>query len=109
MGPDGCLGDTARPGEIAYKQGDGDAKVHDWFYEATAAGVVMQAEIVELQRLLLANHHRMQVELRAIVNQERFEFLRGRLSNVVAPAAGNRETPAPPSESKSSAPNRSTP
>jgi hypothetical protein len=67
------------------------------------------AEIVELQRLLLANHHRMQVELRAIVNQERFEFLRRRLSNVVAPAAGNRETPAPPSESKSSAPNRSTP
>lgn len=31
VGPDGCLGDAAQPGEIAYKQGDGDANVHDWF------------------------------------------------------------------------------
>jgi hypothetical protein len=50
VGPDGCLGDAARPGEIAYKQGDGDAQVHDWFYEATAAGVVMQAEILLANR-----------------------------------------------------------
>jgi len=53
VGPDGCLGDAARPGEIAYKQGDcADPAQHDWFYEATAAGVVMQAEI------LLANRDR---------------------------------------------------
>ncbi|MBM4087995.1 MAG: periplasmic heavy metal sensor, partial [Planctomycetes bacterium] len=47
----------------------------------------LQAEIVELQRLLLANHHRMQVELRAIVSAERFEFLRRRLAYVAASAA----------------------
>jgi len=46
VAPDGCLGDAAAPGMIAYRQGDGDVKSHDWFYEATAAGVVMQAEIL---------------------------------------------------------------
>lgn len=52
VAPDGCLGDCAAPGCIAYRQGDGNVKIHDWFYEATAAGVVMQAEI------LLANRDR---------------------------------------------------
>lgn len=45
VAPDGCLGDAAQPDCIVYKQGDGNVKIHDWFYEATAAGVVMQAEI----------------------------------------------------------------
>jgi len=46
VAPDGSLGDCAAPGKIVYKQGDGDVNLHDWFYEATAAGVVMQAEIL---------------------------------------------------------------
>jgi len=47
VAPDGCLGDCASPGLIIYKQGDvGDPALHDWFHEATAAGVVMQAEIL---------------------------------------------------------------
>ncbi|MCX6877575.1 MAG: hypothetical protein NTW21_27760 [Verrucomicrobia bacterium] len=50
VAPDGCLGDCAAPGSIVYKQGDGDWKTHDWFYEATAAGVVMQAEILLTSR-----------------------------------------------------------
>ncbi|MEO5603457.1 MAG: hypothetical protein ABIR06_21230, partial [Cyclobacteriaceae bacterium] len=50
VAPDGCLGDAAAPGQIAYRQGDGDVKSHDWFYEATAAGVVMQAEILLVSR-----------------------------------------------------------
>jgi len=50
VGPDGCLGDMAAPEWIAYKQGDGDQNLHEWYYEATAAGLVMQAEI------LLAGH-----------------------------------------------------
>jgi hypothetical protein len=54
IGPDGCLGDAAAPGQIAYRQGDGDVKAHDWFYEATAAGVVMQAEILLTSRDLKA-------------------------------------------------------
>lgn len=46
VAPDGSLGDATRPEEIIYKQGDGNIKIHDWFYEATAAGVVMQSEIL---------------------------------------------------------------
>lgn len=46
IAPDGSLGDAAGPTQIIFKQGDGDVKVHDWFYEATAAGVVMQCEIL---------------------------------------------------------------
>ena len=59
----------------------------------------LQAEIVELQRLLLANHHRMQVELRAIVSRERFEFLRKRLANVAHPATTNPRLSADPEPS----------
>jgi hypothetical protein len=46
VAPDGCLGDGASPEGIVYKQGDGDWGIHDWFYEATAAGGAMQAEIL---------------------------------------------------------------
>ena len=50
VGPDGCLGDcVSAGGSIAYKQGDGWQK-HDWFYEATAAGLVMQAELLLRKR-----------------------------------------------------------
>jgi hypothetical protein len=69
----------------------------------------LQAEIVELQRLLLANHHRMQAELRAIVSRERFEFLRKRLANVVTSPASDRQTPEPPGTSEPSTHERSTP
>ena len=50
VAPDGCLGDCASPAGIVYKQGDGNWKIHDWFHEATAAGVVMQAEILLASR-----------------------------------------------------------
>jgi len=57
----------------------------------------LQIEIVELQRSLLANHHRMQVELRKTVGRERFELLRRRLAQSVAPASAvNRESSASP-------------
>ncbi len=45
--PDGALGDCVFPGEgIIYKQGDGDFDLYDWFYEATAAGLLMQSELL---------------------------------------------------------------
>jgi hypothetical protein len=50
IAPDGCLCDAALPGRIVYWQGDGRIDIHDWAMEFTAAGVVMQAE------LLLINH-----------------------------------------------------
>ena len=54
VAPDGSLGDTGLPTKIIYKQGDGDFSKHDWFYEATAAGLVMQAEILLTSRDLKA-------------------------------------------------------
>jgi len=47
----------------------------------------LQAEIVELQRQLLANYHRLHVELRTIVGEERFSTLRQRLDRLLAPTA----------------------
>ncbi len=50
VAPDGCLCDAARPGWIVYKQGDGRTALHDWGMEFTAAGVLMQAELLLIGR-----------------------------------------------------------
>lgn len=50
IAPDGCLCDCARPGWIFYKQGDGRVDLHDWGMEFTAAGVVLQAELLLIGR-----------------------------------------------------------
>lgn len=99
VAPDGCLGDMAAPGQIAYRQGDGDISMHDWFYEATAACVVMQAE------LLLVGRDRKAVE-RYLPNMERAcdfiekardpknnLFLVGPASNLLAPSFGGVKQP----------------
>lgn len=99
VAPDGCLGDMAAPGQIAYRQGDGDVSMHDWFYEATAASVVMQAE------LLLVGRDRKAVE-RYLPNMERAcefiekardpknnLFLVGPASNLLAPSFGGVKQP----------------
>ena len=48
--PDGCLGDCVTENAIVYRQGDGDWSSYDWFYEATAAGVVIETEILLFSR-----------------------------------------------------------
>lgn len=50
VAPDGCLCDAARPGWIVYKQGDGRIKIHDWGLEFTAAGIVLQSELLLISR-----------------------------------------------------------
>jgi hypothetical protein len=51
VAPDGALGDCVFPGEgIIYKQGDGDFSSYDWFYEATAAALHAQADILLMRR-----------------------------------------------------------
>lgn len=42
-----------------------------------------QADVVDLQRRLLANYHRLQVELRRIVGRARFATLRQRLDRIL--------------------------
>lgn len=50
VAPDGCLCDAARPGWVVYKQGDGRTAIHDWGMEFTAAGLLMQAELLLISR-----------------------------------------------------------
>lgn len=48
--PDGALCDAARPGWFVAKQGDGRVDIHDWGMEFTAAGLLMQAELLLISR-----------------------------------------------------------
>ncbi len=48
--PDGCLCDAASPGWFVAKQGDGRVDIHDWGFEFTAAGMLMQAELLLISR-----------------------------------------------------------
>ncbi|MDH7481708.1 MAG: hypothetical protein QHH26_07015 [Armatimonadota bacterium] len=50
IGPDGCLCDCAFPTGAHMVQGDCNWPIHDWGFEFTAAGVVMQAELLLIQR-----------------------------------------------------------
>jgi hypothetical protein len=51
----------------------------------------LEVEILDIQKQMLANHRKMQVELRALVDEERFNVLRRRLDNML-------KTPAEPVE-----------
>ncbi|MHC4445947.1 MAG: hypothetical protein ACYTA5_25410 [Planctomycetota bacterium] len=48
--PDGCLCDCANPAWFVAKQGDGRVELHDWGFEFTAAGMLMQAELLLISR-----------------------------------------------------------
>ena len=50
VAPDGCLCDAAAPGTIYYRQGDGRVDIHDWGVEFTAAGIVLQSELLLISR-----------------------------------------------------------
>ena len=99
VAPEGSLGDMARPNEIGFKQGDGDQNVHDWFYEAAAAGIVMQAEILLVSRDLTAINYYLPKMERACDFIEKTRdpknnlFLVGPASNLLAPSYGGVEQP----------------
>jgi len=99
VAPDGGLGDTAAPGKIIYKQGDGDVNAHDWFYEATAACLVMQAEILLANRDQNALAHYLPKMERACEFIERTRdkennlFLVGPACNLLAPSYGGVKLP----------------
>jgi len=99
VAPDGSLGDMARPNEIGFKQGDGDQNVHDWYYEAAAAGVVMQAEILLVSRDLEAIRYFLPKMERACDFIEKTRdpknglFLVGPASNLLAPSYGGVKQP----------------
>jgi len=99
VAPDGSLGDAAAPGKIIYKQGDGDLKIHDWFYEATAAGLVMQSEILLVRHDLKALEHYLPKMERACNFIEKSRdpqnnlFLVGPACNLLAPSYGGVRLP----------------
>ena len=97
--PDGSLCDCAGPDTVIYKQGDMDWKKHDWFYEAAAAGVLMQAELLLISRDLRAIRRYLPHLERACNCVERRRdarnnlFLVGPASNLLAPSYGGVRMP----------------
>jgi len=99
VAPDGCLCDAAAPGWIVYKQGDGKIHIHDWGMEFTAAGIVMQAELLLISRDAAAiAHYLPMLERSANFIESRRDpasnlFLAGAAGNLLAPSyAGQKKS-----------------
>lgn len=92
VAPDGALCDAARPGWIVYKQGDGRIAIHDWGMEFTAAGLVLQSELLLTTRDLKAlAKYLPKLERCAAFIETRREptnnlFLAGPAGNLLAPS-----------------------
>jgi len=92
VAPDGCLCDAARPGWIVYKQGDGRTAIHDWGMEFTAAGVVLQSELLLISRDAKAIAHYLPLLERSANfietrrNPTNNLFLAGPSGNLLAPS-----------------------
>lgn len=99
VAPDGCLCDAASPGWIVYKQGDGKTGIHDWGMEFTAAGVVLQSELLLIARDLDAvNHYLPMLERSADFIESRRDpennlFLAGAAGNLLAPSYAGWKKP----------------
>jgi hypothetical protein len=97
--PDGCLCDAARPGWFVAKQGDGRVDIHDWGMEFTAAGLLMQAELLLISRDENAIAHYLPklercanfIETRRDPNNNL--FLAGPAGNLLAPSYAGYKKP----------------
>ena len=100
IAPDGSLGDCVAWDGIIYKQGDGDFKRYEWFYEATAAGVLMEADMLLFGRAPEKIKKYLPLMKRSLdfIEKTRAEnglFLVGMSCNLLAPSFGgsyNKET-----------------
>lgn len=98
IGPDGALGDCVHDPGIAYRQGDGRYDLYDWFYEATACGILLQCEILLFSRDQEAIAHYIPLMKRSmehieLTRAENGLFLVGPASNLLAPAYGGSDDP----------------
>jgi hypothetical protein len=99
VGPDGCLCDAAAPTLVYYKQGDGRIDIHDWGMEFTAAGVVMQSELLLISRDAAAIAHYLPLlERSANFIETRRDpqnnlFLAGAAGNLLAPSYAGWKKP----------------
>jgi hypothetical protein len=92
VAPDGSLCDCAAPGWVIYKQGDGRTDIHDWGFEFTAAGIIMQSELLLISRDSKAiSHYLPMLERCANFIETRRDpknnlFLAGPAANLLAPS-----------------------
>jgi hypothetical protein len=92
VAPDGCLCDAAAPGWIVYRQGDGRTDIHDWGMEFTAAGLLLQSELLLISRDSAAiAHYVPMLERCANFIESRRDprnnlFLAGPAGNLLAPS-----------------------
>ncbi|MBI2201691.1 MAG: hypothetical protein HYU43_07090, partial [Armatimonadetes bacterium] len=97
--PDGCLCDAARPGWFVAKQGDGRVAIHDWGMEFTAAGLLMQSELLLISRDAQAiAKHLTRLERCANFIETRRDpknnlFLAGPAGNLLAPSYAGWKKP----------------
>jgi len=97
--PDGALCDAATPTGAIHKQGDGRVDIHDWGMEFTAAGLLMQAELLLISRDAQAFAHYLPklercanfIETRRNPNNNL--FLAGPAGNLLAPSYAGWKTP----------------
>jgi hypothetical protein len=94
IGPDGCLCDCAMPNTAHMVQGDCNWPIHDWGFEFTAAGVVMQAELLLISRDMdairryLPNLERACSFIETRRDPKNGLFLVGPAANLLAPSYG---------------------
>ncbi|HNQ90100.1 MAG TPA: hypothetical protein PKM73_15900 [Verrucomicrobiota bacterium] len=99
VAPDGCLCDAARPGWVVYRQGDGRTDIHDWGLEFTAAGLLLEAELLLIGRDPQAIQARLpQLERCAHFIETRHDptnhlFLAGPAANLLAPSYAGWKKP----------------
>ncbi|MBN1343714.1 MAG: hypothetical protein JXQ73_13585 [Phycisphaerae bacterium] len=99
VAPDGSLCDAASPDWIIYKQGDGRTDIHDWGMEFTAAGLLMQAELLLISRDAKAiAHYLPKLERCADFIESRRDpnnnlFLTGPAGNLLAPSYAGWKRP----------------
>ncbi len=97
--PDGQLCDAASPDWFIPKQGDGRVDIHDWGMEFTAAGLVMQAELLLISRDSKAiEHYLPKLERCANFIETRRDpknnlFLAGPAGNLLAPSFAGWKKP----------------
>ena len=92
--PDGSLGDCVFETGIVYRQGDGDFDRYDWFFEATACGILLECEILLFERdaekikkyIPLMRRSMEHIESRRAENGL---FLVGASANLLAPSFGS--------------------
>ena len=92
VAPKGSLCDCARPGLVIYRQGDCRHAIHDWGFGFTAAGIIMQSELLLISRntdsikkyLPLLENSAEFIDSRR--DAERNIFLTGTAGNLLAPS-----------------------